>query len=347
MKNRRVIAVLCVAFVASIGAFLSSRGNSIDTTTPVKDELVTPSKPERSMIYGIGYVEPKSGVRRLAFSAGGRIKKWHVQVGQKVKAGTRLVELDSTDIEAEIVLAAQILEQARAERSKLLSGANPHRIEAAKHTVENCRQRMLLAQSIHERHEKLPSQALSRIEFDRTRAELSQCKAEFEKATADLAMLENHVRPEDRTLADARVAVAEATLTNAKQKLQDRVIVAPTDGEVLERVRREGESVSSVEPSPVAVFANRESLQVRVEVDERFVSQLQTGMETVVTGNGLGNRELSGRVQSIRELMGKKTVFSRSAEERKELDVIQLVVGTEQPLTAPIGLRLDVRLLSN
>ena len=346
MKTFCVITLLSTATIVNFVPFLLSflqPATSTSSLTESENEKIDIAV--NSKIYGIGYVEPESGVRRLAFPIGGRIAKWHVQPGERVEAGTPLVELDSSELMAEIELAEQRLNQARAERKKLLSGANPHLIEAAQHSLEICHKRYLLSKSVHERHEKLPESAISRADFDRTQMELSRSRSEYERAKAELNLLQNQVRPEDRLLADAQVTVAEAALANSKRKLQDRIIVAPTDGTVLERVRRIGESVSPVDPSTVAVFANSDKLHIRVEVDERFVNQLQVGMSATVYGRAVGSQEFKGRVRSIRQLMGKKTVFSRSSDERKELDVIQLIVETDQQLTTPIGVRLDVCLV--
>jgi HlyD family secretion protein len=41
--------------------------------------------------------------------------------------------------------------------------------------------------------------------------------------------------------------------------------------------------------------------------------------------------------------MGKKTVFSRVATERKDLEVIQVLVDLDEPLAAPVGLQVDVQ----
>jgi hypothetical protein len=42
--------------------------------------------------------------------------------------------------------------------------------------------------------------------------------------------------------------------------------------------------------------------------------------------------------------MGKKTVFSRSATERKDLDVVQVMIVMSEAFTATIGLEVDVKI---
>jgi HlyD family secretion protein len=41
--------------------------------------------------------------------------------------------------------------------------------------------------------------------------------------------------------------------------------------------------------------------------------------------------------------MGNKTVFNRAASERKDLEVIQVLIEIEPGFSAPIGLEMEVR----
>ena len=260
-----------------------------------------------------------------------------------VKAGVPLARLDTQPLEAEVEIARQQLEVARAERAKVLSGVDAHSRDAAGRNVERCRERLALVRREHERNAKM-NDAISRAAYDQSASEVVQRRAELLQATAEWNHLREFVRPEDRRLADANVAVAEASLASLRQQIQDRTLFAPLDGTVLEVLHRDGECVSSIEPQPVILFADTSRLQVRAEVDERFVDQLHEGMRATVSGTGLGGRLFTGQVATVKQIMGQKTVFARAAHEQKELDVIQLIVETDEPLPALIGLRVDVQL---
>ncbi len=64
----------------------------------------------------------------------------------------------------------------------------------------------------------------------------------------------------------------------------------------------------------------------------------------MISGRGLGNREYVGSIALVKSIMGKKTVFSGSATERKDLDVIQVMIELDKHLRAPIGLEVDVEI---
>jgi HlyD family secretion protein len=43
-------------------------------------------------------------------------------------------------------------------------------------------------------------------------------------------------------------------------------------------------------------------------------------------------------------MMGKKTVFAHAAEERKHLDILQVLIDMEPGFQAPVGLQVDVKI---
>lgn len=43
--------------------------------------------------------------------------------------------------------------------------------------------------------------------------------------------------------------------------------------------------------------------------------------------------------------MGRKTVFAQTATERKDLDVVQVLIALPEGVAWPIGLEVDVRVL--
>jgi HlyD family secretion protein len=130
----------------------------------------------------------------------------------------------------------------------------------------------------------------------------------------------------------------------AQQQLAETVLTATCDGTVLEVLKREGDGPRLIDPEPVALFADLSHLRVRGEIEEHYVHALKTGQQVVVSGRGLGKQTFTGRVAFIKQIMGKKTVFARTATERKDLDVLQVLIDIDEPFVAPVGLQVDIRL---
>jgi multidrug resistance efflux pump len=186
--------------------------------------------------------------------------------------------------------------------------------------------------------------AASEQEHELARTNFAQKERGLRNAEAQLQYLKNYVRPEDRSLALAKVRHAEAELELARQRLRDTVLVAPCDGTVLQLVKRVGEGQRLIDNEAAVVFGDLRGLRVRAEIDERYARRLRVGQEAVAFGRGLGEDSFCGRVAAVRPIMGKKAVFSRSATERKDLEVIQVLVDMERAFAAPVGLQVDVKI---
>ena len=83
-----------------------------------------------------GRVEPTESVN-LAFEIGGRVSAVHVQIGDRVERNTRLVNLDSGELTAQLLKAGADLEVERAELDDLQKGTRIEEIEAAETEVSN------------------------------------------------------------------------------------------------------------------------------------------------------------------------------------------------------------------
>ncbi len=120
------------------------------------------------------------------------------------------------------------------------------------------------------------------------------------------------------------------------------MLKSPFAGTVLEILKREGEGARVVDREPVLIFADDSRLRVRAEIDERWVHQLSVGQTAEVYGRGLGDVRQRGTVSLVKQVMGNKTVFSHEASERKDLDVLQVLIDLPPDFRAPLGLQVDV-----
>lgn len=120
------------------------------------------------------------------------------------------------------------------------------------------------------------------------------------------------------------------------------IVRAPGEGMVLEILRREREASRAYQSEPAIILADDSRLRVRAKIDERYVNRLRAGQRALVFGRGLGDERFVGRVAVIKRVMGNKTVFSRSASERKDFDVLQALVDMPPDFRPPLGLQVDV-----
>src|SRR5262249_3161062 len=112
------------------------------------------------------------------------------------------------------------------------------------------------------------SAVIASFEMDKAEEQLKVAQAKVDSARERWSLVEAGSREEDQSKPDAEVALARASLDEARAVLEKTIIRAPIAGVVLKRHRRAGESVSTQFESPVVTIADRSKVRVRVDVDE-------------------------------------------------------------------------------
>lgn len=301
---------------------------------------------EQRWIQGIGYVEPASEIRRLAFKHPGILGEYKVQMGQQVKAGDTLAVQQNSEEKTAVTVAESQLLAAQADLKKILAGINPYEIEAKKNAQRFASLDADYARRKLERIDRLRSgKFASEDEQDLANTQARLRQADSQRLVAETRYLTNFVRDVDKQAAQAQVTVAEARLEAAKQRLAETMLISPIDGTVLEYILRVGESTYSAgSPEPALLLGNLAKLRVRAEVDENYALALREGQKATLFGRGLGEKEIPAHVTLVKKIMGKKTVFAKTATERKDIDVIQAFIEPDSEFQAPVGLEVNVKI---
>lgn len=261
-------------------------------------------------------MEPVSEIRRLAFKLDGVVRRCAAKAGGRAAKGDVLITLDDAEEAAALAVAEAQLAAARAARERLLAGIHPRQIAAAESKAKRLAEAARHARKHHGRTATLQaSKSLTESECDEAESARRQAEAALAEAEAELAGMREHVRPVDEAVAEAEVVQAEARLAATRARLEQTILRAPSDGRVLEILRREGEASRGPAGEPALVFADDSQLRVRAEIDERYVALLRLGQSVRVFGRALGGKHYTGKVALVKRLMGNKTVFSRAAND--------------------------------
>ena len=309
----------------------------ICTTATVADDHAL------TTVQGVGFVEPSHEVRRLNFQQAGVISEVLVNIGQKVTKGELLARLDDSEQRASLAIEQANVELAKAELAQVLAGINPAKRKALHAQVQEKQADNDYAHRNAARLSQLVAkQALASAEQDEALAKAKRSSAALLSAEAEALYLENYVRPVDKTLAAARLTLAQARLNQAQVHWQNTQLFAPCEGVVLEILHYVGESANAQNAEPVLLFADIEQLRVRAEIDENYALLLKVGQKATLFGRGLGQQRLQGSISLVKPLMGKKTVFTKTATERKDVDMRQVFIDLPAKTPLPIGLEVDV-----
>lgn len=183
----------------------------------------------------------------------GRVTSLKVSLGQTVRAGDLIAEIDSMTQQNSLRTAQATLDYTRAQRLEK---------EAS----------LVLAEAT------LARQQLTWAQKASSRAEYDSAEATVKTTRAQLAQL------------DAQIVQAEVGIETARINLGYTRITAPIDGTVLSTVTQEGQTVNAVQSAPtIVILGQLDVMTVRAEISEADVVKVRPGQPVYFTI--LGDRE--------------------------------------------------------
>lgn len=195
--------------------------------------------------------------------ASGQIKLLKVQLGDVVKQGDLIAEIDSVTQENSLKNAQAALENIRAQRAVQTATLKESELAFA-------RQREMLA-----------AEATSR--------------ADYESAEANLASTRAQIRA-----LDAQIRQRETELGTAQANLGYTRITAPIDGTVVAVVAEEGRTVNANQSAPTIVkLARLDLVTVNAEISEADVVKVKPGMPVYFTILGNPDHKYQATLRTV------------------------------------------------
>jgi multidrug resistance efflux pump len=252
-----------------------------------------------------GRVDIEGGVIRLAARREGVISSLLVEEGARVKAGQVLATLDTA-------LAKRNLDLAQKELAQTAQDVQKARVELAAAQREVQRLEPLA------RDEIVPRQELDRA-LD-TRA-LAQVALQAALAATDTARAKQLV---------------------AASELEERKVIAPLDGEIIQRQARPGNGVSTLNVTPLFLFAPDVPRIVRAELDEQYLDVVSVGQRAEIILDAQQDKKWAGTVLRVGRLVGARTP-SDDPTEKQDNRVVEVVVTIDNSQGLLIGQRVILR----
>ncbi len=340
MNKKRPLTLALVVLGLSSTGFLFLRGRAASTAS------ASPSAPDSDRIAGPGRVEPLSEEIRVSAQIGGKLLTVDVEEGDRVAVGAVLAVVENGDLKARVASAEAVLAQKDAELRRLVNGARPEErreahasMKAAEAQLENSRIEM-------ERRERAYREGVfARDIADRAVRDHGVAQANFDAARERWSLVEATPREEDRSRADAEVALAQANLDEARVMLDKSFVRSPVAGVVLRKHRRAGENVSMMFDTPIVTVADDSVLRARVDVDEVDVARLRVGQRAYVTADGYPGQQFWGEVVRVGRLLGRKNLRTDEPTERVDTKILETLIELESARELPLGLRVDAFIL--
>ncbi|PKA68010.1 macrolide-specific efflux system membrane fusion protein [Pseudomonas baetica] len=255
--RRALLVVLCLIPVVGFAAW--------QMMPPGRDKFATVQVSRgdiESSVTALGTLQPRRYVD-VGAQASGQIQKIHVEVGDVVKEGQLLVEIDPST-----------------QKAKLDAGR--FSIENLKAQLQEQRAQHELAQQKYQRQQNLAAGGATREE------DVQTARAELKATQARIDMFQAQIRQ------------AEASLRSDQAELGYTRIYAPMAGTVVALDAREGQTLNAQQQTPLILrIAKLSPMTVWAEVSEADIGHVKPGMTAYFTTLSGGNRRWSSTVRQI------------------------------------------------
>ena len=284
---------------------------SIAHTRPRRHSTNPPAPPPVSdfskTVAAVGLVEANSENIAIGTPLAGVVSQVFVKVGQSVKAGEPLFELDTRQLHADLAVRRGTL------------AARKSSIKVARARLDDLQRELDFAEGLTDKR------AISAEETTRRRSAVETARAQIDEAQAE-------------------ALAAEAQARSVETEIERSTVRAPLPGEVLQVKIHAGEyAPAAVTATPLILLGGSHPLHVRVDVDEHEAWRVKS--DAPATGHVRGDARLKTSLQFVRFepfVVPKKSLTGDSTE-RVDTRVLQVIYRVErEDLPLFVGQQLDV-----
>lgn len=258
--KKTVFALLLAALVGGAGYYYYQQSQASQQvhyiTEPVKRATIDKSVLATGSVRASQRTEVGSQVT-------GKLQKLHVQLGQAVKKGDLIAEIDSSTQNNSLGTAEATLSSYQAQ------------LKSAQTALE-------VAQSNFNRYQQLyKAQSASLNDLETAKNTLASAKSSVD----DLK---------------AQIKSAQIAVNNAKTNLNYTQIVSPMDGVIVSVPVSEGQTVNSAQTSPTIVqVADLSKMIIKLEISEGDIAQVKAGQKVAFSTLSEPNRDYHSDIISI------------------------------------------------
>ncbi len=293
-KKRSWIWIL-VAVFAVIGclAFFSLRALTRTSTTIDPERIARVERMDlaRSVV-ATGKIEPTTKVE-IKSKASGIILKLPVNVGDMVRQGQVICELDQNDLLPRVRQSRAALNMAEAALKSAQAEYERNKVEAAGPDIPFLKRDMERAQQVF-REGVIPQSSRDEAEKNYELAVNRQQQAIVNLGVARAAIAK----------AEAQVEQSQAALAQSEEDLRNATIVSPINGVVLSRDREVGDAVSSIlvmgsGATLIMTVGDLKEVYVKGKVDESDIGKVYLGQSARIKVESYKDQTFTGKVTKI------------------------------------------------
>lgn len=311
---------------------------------PSVGQTAPQANPLKRFVAAEGKVETEEGRQvDVGSELVGRIAKFYVKIGDEVKPGDPLAELDSKDYRAKLKGAEYELEAAAARLAEVKSGSRPEEIKRAKASLDGAIAEAELARKTLIRHKDLYAKGfIPEHQLEEKVSAFKVAKARVRERREDLRLLEKGAKAETIELYEKNAEAAAAVVAFNRSMLEKSVIRSPISGKVIRKLMEEGETI--IPEFPMLTVADVSAVRVNAEVDETDIGKIALGDEADITSDAFPGVVYKGVIEEINDYVGERKVKPNNTAKNMDMKVIQVKLALKERTPLKLGMTVDVRI---
>ncbi len=342
-----MIRTFLVPILAIIGMVLAAYTVVQGARPPLAQPPVVepPSPPFAAFVAGAGLIEASSQNIAIGSPVSAVVTKVHVTVGDSVKVGAPLFQLEDVQERAMLAVKEANLAVAQKQLDKLRQGTRPEQLPAARARVVESQAVLADMQAQLTKWEALNDpRAVSEDDLSRRRYAVMTAQARVEAAKADLQLLEAGTWSADLAVSECQAQQSRAEVEQARTEIERRLVRAPVDGRVLQVNIRIGEfAQAGALAQPLMLVGNVNPLHVRADIDEHEAWRVKAGSKA--TAFIKGNKNITFPLNFVRfePFVLPKRSLTGDSQERVDTRVLQVIFSFDpKELPVFVGQQVDV-----
>ncbi|HET6878811.1 MAG TPA: HlyD family efflux transporter periplasmic adaptor subunit [Pirellulales bacterium] len=341
MFTKYLLPVIAVGLIVFAALHVGGAAREAPLTKPP----IEPSHaPFANSVAGAGMVEPRTENIAIGSQVPGVVVRVFVEVGQHVKAGDPLFQLDDRIQQADLKARQAKAVSAEAQLTQLERRPRPEEVPPAEAQVAEMEANLVARRDSLDRARRLSSnRALTAEDVVSREQEVQKAEAQLARMKAQLKLLKAGTWQYDLLVQQATLEEAVAAVEQTKAEIAQRTVRALVDGEVLQVNVRPGEFVAAPANTALIVLGDIDRLHVRVDIDENDIHRFVPGAPAVATLRGRPEQKYKLEFVRVEPYVVPKRSLTGDNTERVDTRVLQVIYRIDaKDERLYVGQQLDV-----
>lgn len=312
-RRTTLMVTFCVCTVVLAGC----NGDGKSATGDQPDSIRTVQTPRQlNEVLGIAVIEPAARISQLSAQTSGLVRRIYVDVGQEVRRGQVILDMDNT------------LESAQLRQASVKIGTQQDAVETARQAVGTLRVQRQKAEADLQRNRTLfAGNALTRKDLADSQYQVDNLNQQIRQAEAQVRQTEGQIRSLRTDIQYARTVSGLKTVN------------APASGTLLSLDAKVGQYLTGNQS--IGDFAPAGPLVAVTEIDELFALRVKVGQKAYVRPQGSRERLTTGTVVLASPYLRRKSLFSDNTANLEDRRVREVRVKLDDPGRVIIGARVE------